>query len=92
MKFSTILNLVAFELKPLHYTYMKINRIIGDFAPSLEEANDILAKFGWSEQGDDTKLITTIIIASFAVGLFLLSIAIAVTVSAAHIVHRFMSI
>lgn len=71
---------------------MKINRIVGDFAPSLEEANAILAKFGWSDQGDDTKLIATIIIASFAVGMFLLSVAIAVTVSAAHIIHRFMSI
>ena len=69
---------------------MKINRIVGDFAPSLEEANAILAKFGWSEQGEDVKLLTTIIIASLAVGLFLLSVAIAVTVSAAHLIHRFM--
>ena len=69
---------------------MKINRIVGDFAPSLEEANAILAKFGWSEQGEDVKLLITIIIASLAVGLLLLAVAIAVTVSAAHLIHRFM--
>lgn len=54
----------------LKTTYQNTNTnesIIGDFAPSIEEADAILAKFGWSEQLDEA-LVAAWILLPFSTG------------------------
>ena len=67
----------------VYHTYMK-NRIVGDYALSLSEADAILSKYGWSDQREEVLLIAKIVIVAGTIGLFLAVVAIAVTLSAGY--------